>query len=391
MIQRSILLLLAGACVATAASAQQPKKLDVRAIAHQLIASTMLQEGQSVLITGSVRDAGLMEDLAIEARKAGAQPMLVISSERLIRRSYDEVPAKYDAQEPKLDLAVAKLFDAQIAIDFGETEGLLAGVPAERLAARAKAGAPVNEVFLKRNVHFVNLGNGLYPTATLAKRLGIAQTRLATGFWRAVAVPPERIQAAGEQLRTAFASGGTVQLIHSNGTSLTFDVTGRTPTISAGALTQGQAEQGGAALLTWLPAGEFQIAAVPGSAEGKIVIDKALWRGKVIRGLTLVFSQGKLTGMTAASGLAPLQAEYDAAGSGKDRFGVIDIGLNPEVDLPLATGAIVWPQAGAVSIVFGNDVFSGGSNNSDFGFAAQLGGASITVGGKPVLEKGRLK
>ena len=132
MIPRSILLLLSGACVATSAAAQQPRKPDVRAIAHQLIASTMVQEGQSVLITGSVRDAGLMEDLAIEARKAGAQPMLVISSERLIRRSYDEVPAKYDAQEPKLDLAVAKLFDAQIAIDVGETEGLLAGVPASR-------------------------------------------------------------------------------------------------------------------------------------------------------------------------------------------------------------------------------------------------------------------
>src|SRR3989454_12803382 len=57
------------------------------------------------------------------------------------------------------------------------------------------------------------------------------------------------------------------------------------PIFSAGALTPGQAEQGGAALLTWLPAGEFQIAAVPGSAEGKIVIDKALWSGKVIRGL----------------------------------------------------------------------------------------------------------
>ena len=391
MIQRSVLLLFGGACIATSASAQQSKKPDARAIAHQLIASTMIREGQSVLISGSVRDAGLMEDLAIEARKAGAQPMLAISSERLIRRSYDEVPAKYDAQEPKLDLAVAKLFDAQIAIDVGETEGLLAGVPAERIAARAKAGAPVNEAFLERNVHLVNLGNGLYPTATLAKRLGITQARLATGFWRAVAVPPERIQTAGEQLRTAFASGGTVQLTHPNGTSLTFDVTGRTPTISAGALTPGQAEQGGAALLTWLPAGEFQIAAVPGSAEGKIVIDRALWSGKVIRGLTLVFSQGKLTSMTAASALAPLQAAYDAAGSGKDRFGAIDIGLNPEVDLPLGTGAIVWPQAGAVSIVFGNDVFSGGSNNSDFGFAAQLGGASITVGGKPVLEKGRLK
>src|SRR3989442_15233877 len=133
-----------------------------------------------------------MEDLAIEGRKAGAQPVLVISSERLIRRSYDEVPAKYDAQEPKLGLAVAKLFDAEIAIDVGETEGLLAGVPAERLAARAKAGAPVNEAFLERNVHLVNLGNGLYPTPTLAKRLGNTPAPLATGLWRAVAAPPAR-------------------------------------------------------------------------------------------------------------------------------------------------------------------------------------------------------
>src|SRR5438034_6219748 len=390
MIRKSVLLLLGGILVASTGIAQQTSNTDLRAIAHQLIAGAMLQEGQSVFITGSLRDAGLMEDLAIEARKVGAQPLLAIWSERLVRRSYDEVPAKYDDQEPKLDLAVAKLFDAQIAIDFGESEGLLAGVPEGRIAARAKAFAPVNEAFLKRDVHFVNLGNGLYPTATLAKRLGIPQARLAAGFWKAVAVPPERIQAVGERLRATFASGGTAQLTHPNGTSLTFDVGGRTPTISSGALTQAQAAQGGAAL-TWLPAGEFQLAAVPGSAEGKIVIDKALWRGKMIRGLTLVFSQGKLTSMTATSGLEPLKATYDAAGPGKDRFGVIDIGLNPAVDFPLATGAIVWPQAGAVTVVIGNDVFSGGDNNSDFQFSAQLGGASITVGRKPAVDKGKLE
>src|SRR2546422_2696459 len=158
------------------------------------------------------------------------------------------------------------------------------------------------------------------------------------------------------------------QVTHPNGTDLKFDVTDRTPTISGGALTQAQAEQGGAALLTWLPAGEFQITAVPGSAEGKVVIEKTLWRGKVIRGLTLVFSQGKLTSMTAASGLVPLQAAYDAAGSGKDRFGAIDIGLNPAVDFPLTTGAIVWPQAGAVSVVLGNEDRKSTRLNSSHGY-----------------------
>src|SRR3989441_13256372 len=94
-------------------------------------------------------------------------------------------------------MGMAKLFDGQIAIDFGETEGLLKGVPPERIAARSKANAPVFEAFLKRNTHFVNLGNGLYPTRTLAKRLGISQARLAAGFWKAVAVPPEQTAAAG--------------------------------------------------------------------------------------------------------------------------------------------------------------------------------------------------
>src|SRR3989449_4869212 len=106
-------------------------------------------------------------------------------------------------------MGMTKLFDGQIAIDFGETEGLLKGVPAERIATRAKANAPVNEAFLKRNTHFVNLGNGLYPTSTLAKRLGIAQTRLAANFWKAVAVPSEQLAAAAERLRSAFAGRKT--------------------------------------------------------------------------------------------------------------------------------------------------------------------------------------
>src|SRR4029077_17010497 len=124
---------------------------------------------------------------------------------------------------------------------------LLKGVPPERIAARSKANAPVFEAFLKRNSHFVNLGNGLYPPRTVARRLGISQARLAASFWKAVAVTPEQLAAAGECLRAEFAGGKTVHLTHPNGTNLTFDVTDRTPNISAGALTEKQIQQGGSA------------------------------------------------------------------------------------------------------------------------------------------------
>src|SRR5439155_3874449 len=148
MTQRLALLLFTGALVAARGPAQQTTKAPLKAVAHNLVTSTMLKEGQTLLISGSVRDVALMEDLAIEAQKTGLQPVLSIWSERLIRRSYDEVPARYDAQERTLGMGMTKLFDGQIAIDFGETEGLLKGVPPERIAARSKANAPVFEAVL---------------------------------------------------------------------------------------------------------------------------------------------------------------------------------------------------------------------------------------------------
>ena len=39
--------------------------------------------------------------------------------------------------------------------------------------------------------------------------------------------------------------------------------------------------------------------------------------------------------MTAANDMSGLKAAYNAAGGAKDRFGFIDIGLNPETRLPL--------------------------------------------------------
>src|SRR5437879_8637295 len=129
MTQRLALLLFTGALVAARGPAQQTTKSPLKAVAHNLVMSTMLKEGQTLLISGSVRDLPLMEDLAVEAQKIGLQPMLSLWSERLIRRSYDEVPAKYDDQQPTVGMGLAKLFDGQIAIDYGETEGLLKGVP----------------------------------------------------------------------------------------------------------------------------------------------------------------------------------------------------------------------------------------------------------------------
>ena len=341
-----------------------------------------------MLIFGSVRDADLLEDLAVETMKLGGQPLIAIGSDRLTRRSYDEVPASFDNASPKLDVALANAFDVQLIVDVGEGEGVLAGVSPARIAARSKAEDPANKAYLRARIRYVNLGNGLYPTARLASRLGVAQADLAHLFWQAAGMPAESIRAHGAAAYAAISGGKHVTITAPNGTNLSFTVLGSKAALSDGALTPEKIRQGGFALSTFLPAGELNVPAVAGTAEGKLVIDRTVYMGTDVTGLTLVFSRGKLTSMTAASGLDPLKAGYDAAGGAKDQLAGIDLGLNPNIKLPLTTGRIVWMAAGALTVGVGDNQALGGTNVSDFGFNGALSGATLTVDGKTILDHG---
>jgi len=364
---------------------------DLKAVAHSLVTrSAGIKAGEKVLVFGSPRDMELLGNLAIEVMKVGGQPLVAVWTDTLNRRSYDEVPAKYDSAVPTLNNELSGMFDAQFGVDLGDVESVLAGVPPERLAARGRRGQEGAEIFRKRGTRYVNLGNGLYPTATLARRLGITQDELRVAFWNGVGTDPAALHAAGERLKATFAAGTKVSVTHPNGTDFTFRYAGRTPAISDGTLAP--ASPGARiAPLTWLPAGEFQLAPVPGTAAGKVVVDKFLYNGTMIEGLTLTFSRGRLTAMTAKSGLEPFKARYDAAGPGKDVSGNIDLGFNPGVRLPLNTGSTVWMQAGALTYTVGDNSFVGGENHSEFSFSAQEGGVTLKVDGRPVVENGVLK
>jgi leucyl aminopeptidase (aminopeptidase T) len=364
---------------------------DMRSVARNLVQAGMVKPGDKVLINGSVRDAPLLEDIAVEAMKVGAHPLITLSSERLFRRSFDEVPARFDNVTSPVGMLLVDNFDVQINLDVGENEGVLAGVPMERRVARNKAGQQINDTFFKRHVRSVNLGNGLYPTVTLARRIGVNQSDLSNAFWRASAVSPASLRAKANTLRQAFANGQVVTMTAPNGTNISFRVEPDRALISDGALTEERVKQGSAAASTWLPAGELMLPAANGSANGKIVLDRYLFDGRLIRGLTLVFDKGSLTSMTAANDMSGLKAAYDAAGGAKDRFGYIDIGVNPETRLPVGSGRIIWTAPGSVVIGFGDNRGFGGSNTSDFGFAAQLSGATVSVDGRPVVASGRLR
>ena len=91
--------------------------------------------------------------------------------------------------------------------------------------------------------------------------------------------------------------------------------------------------------------------------------------------------------MTAASNIDGLKARNDPSGAGKDQVGFIDIGLNPESKLAMGTGQILWTASGAVTVGLGDNRGFGGTNASDFALPTQIGGATVKVDGKTVIDR----
>jgi aminopeptidase len=368
------------------------KSADNEALAKKLVNQCAnIREGEFVMITGGAADLDLLEDIVINVGKLGAYPLLNIGSDRMTRRWMTEVPTKYDTRVPENDLKLYSFINAIINVDYGGTPGLLADIAPERFVARGKAYEPVGELMEKRSVKGVSLGNGLYPSEASAKQFGLTEKELSEIFWKGVNVDYTKLEATGKAVKTTLSAGKDVRLTNANGTDLKLRIENRKVIVSDGVLSDGDLKSGYASSQVYLPAGEVYVSPVPGTAEGKVVVDRQFFQDKEIIGLTLTFKAGKLTSMTAKSGIEPLKAFYDAAGAGKEELAFIDIGINPDVHLKSGSKLVAWMPAGMVTVGIGNNIWAGGENKISFSLASFLPGSTISIDGKAVVENGVLK
>lgn len=385
--------------VAAANAAEAPVSkaagINLDELAQRLVMqSARVKEGEIVFLSGGVRDLELLENLATHVSKVGAFPLVTVLSDRMIKRSFTDVPAKYDSQEPKLDLALADLVNAAIVVDSTESAGLLDGISVERRAARAKAAAPVNKKYVSNSVRFVEVGNGLYPTSWLAQRLGMSQGDLAKSFWEGVNVDHTAMQTRGGTVKAALVAGNKLRIARAaNGTDVTLSIATRPIIVSDGLISAEDVKQGGPAVAVFLPAGEVMITPVAGTANGKVVVERLYFDNKEIQNLTLSFAAGKLASMSGSGpGYAAFKARYDAASDpGKAAFAYVDFGINDKVRLPQASKVGTWVPAGMVTVGIGNNINFGGENNSDYSFFFHLPGTTVTLDGKTIVEDGGLK
>ncbi len=368
-----------------------PGERNYKSVARKVVTqSARVKPGDIVLITGSDKDLPLLEDISIEVRKQGASPLMTVGSSRLGRRSFDEVPAELDTLTPKAMLKLASAIDVSIGTESFEPAALK-GVSPERIAARGKAFTPVTALLLKRGVRRVFLGNGLYPSEGNAEQYDVSRRDLADALYGGVDVDYAELQRTGERMRQTLAAGKELRITAPNGTDLRVQIAGRPIFVSDGVISPEDERRGGAATSVWLPAGEVYVIPVAGSGNGVLVADRDFYQAEPIEGLRLEFKGGKMTSMTAKSGLDPLKKQYDASGTGKDMLSVIDIGLNPGLKLPANKPIHAWSRAGMVTVSVGDNTWAGGNNNVPFELAPFLTNATVTLDGKPLVQDGKLQ
>jgi leucyl aminopeptidase (aminopeptidase T) len=363
---------------------------DFKSVAAKVVQqSAGVREGDIVIVAGIDEDLPLLEEIAIEVRKLGGQPLVTVNTQRFNRRTYDEVPAKYDSQTPRLPLKLAELVDVYISTEAGEGRNMK-GVPPERMAARGKAFAPVAALMTKRNVRSVAIGNGLYPSAERAEQFGISREELAGLMYGGVDADYSQLQASGEQVRKVLAAGKELRITNPGGTDFRVRIAGQPVTVSDGVISPEDRKKGGPAVSVWLPAGEVFLTPVPGTANGVLVADHLFYQGDRIDGLRLEVKNGKMVGMTARSGLDPLNKYYEVAGPGKDVLGVVDIGINPGIKVPDGGAVNVWSRAGTVTVVVGDNTWAGGDNRVNFSISADIKDATLEVDGTAIVKDGKL-
>jgi len=388
-----VLILVMGFLLVSNAQPMQVKgSAETEVLAQKLVNQCAnIHDGEFVMITGGIRDIELLENIVIQVGKLGAYPILTIGSDRMNRRWVTEVPEKYDSRTPESDLKLFGFITAVINVDYSEAIGLFADIPPERFVTRGKAYEPVNELIAKRNVKGVSLGNGLYPTEASAKQFGLTLNELSDLFWKGVNVDYTKLEATGKSVQSILTGGKEVQITNPNGTDLKMRVEKRPVLVSDGVLTADDLKKGFAASQVYLPAGEAYLSPVPGTAEGKVVVDRQFYQDKEILGLTMIFKAGKLISMTAKSGIEALKKRYDAAEAGKEEFAFIDLGINPNVTIKPDSKLVAWMPAGMVTVGIGNNVWAGGENKNTYSLASFLPGSTLKVDGKALVENGVLK
>jgi leucyl aminopeptidase (aminopeptidase T) len=324
-------------------------------------------------------------DLALEIESVGGKPLVTLTTDKMFWDLLTKVPEKYLEGGSKALLSAFDHTDAHINLSGPEDPADFLKVPPGRLAAWQRRDDLLNKKLRERKIRTIALPFGEI-TIQRARNYGFDLPRWRNMITEAISVDYDTMSKTGRELVTNLEGANTVHLTAPNGTDLRLSIAERSFHVHDGVIDRADISQG--SFSETLPSGYVTIAPIETSARGKVVFDQPrAIRGKMLRGLTWHFRDGRLTSSEAtANGEAFTELLADSKGD-KDRIGSFTLGINPNADfIGYSSDEIVL---GAVSLGVGSNKDIGGLNDTVFYHSQTLSKATVDVDGKKVVIDGQ--
>jgi aminopeptidase len=352
--------------------------------------SLQVKPGETVLITGTPAEIPLMEALYVEVSKAGGKPYVQLSLPDAEKKALMETPNDYLKLPSPFSLIQARSVDCIINTGSTQNPQLYADVPEEKLAAFRSGAYVLQDAMTLPRFRMVSIGQtGGIPTESFAKFKNASYEDMLNMFWKSVDADYEKLRMDGESIRTRFAGNAEVKMTSPQGTNLTFRLSKVPPRVNSGLSFNNNPSPIGMTA-AWLPAGEVYAPVEPGSANGVLVVPETTIRGQVVKNLKLRFTNGRITDLQADNNVNLLKTMLSSAKGDADMLSLFDIGINRNSQPLQNSSYYSWEMGGMVTLSTGDNAWAGGSTKSDVGISFHVPGASVTIGGKPVVENGKL-
>jgi leucyl aminopeptidase (aminopeptidase T) len=229
-------------------------------------------------------------------------------------------------------------------------------------------------------------------TDTRARQWGVRKEDWMNALLEGCLADPKEMAEYGKRLSRTLTGTKKVRITHPNGTDLEVALSGVPARIYDGYPHPKNRAYSGSAMMANFPEGRLKIPLDAKTAEGRIVstypsYDESWYPWAAYSGGSFDFSDGKLTSFSFKKGQAAFAKRYAQGKPGKDRPGLLSIGLNPKIR---NTPYLEPMERGCAQLVVGfNNVNGGARSPNDMG-SLTLAGSEISVDGTPVVRAGKI-
>jgi len=323
-----------------------------------------------------------------ECWKVGAHTLLLPYSSARQKARFTLSPEESLAQMNPMAEALAKTIDVSIYIGEEDNPNW-----SQNLTDRVKLAAPhkqkLREILDQRKVRWVYFG---WPIPGAAEGYGCPVEKFREIFFNSIRFSfSEEVRRLCHYYRQALEGGDQVTIRAEDGTNLTFNIKGRPILVDDGYLSEEDIARGDVGLN--IPSGEVFVAPLEETAEGVIKFGRvAIPSFGKIRGLKLVFREGRVAEYEAQEGVEVFSRFLEANTGDKDRIAELGIGCNPGAEY--TGGSIIVDEKiyGTIHIAIGSNTGAYHGKNkasSHLDMIKDMSRGELLVDGETVMRGGK--